>query len=69
MGSAVVEGHPGSCDQVPHRLGHEHLRRRGKGGDAGTDVDGQAAGLPVDELALPGVDAGSNGEAEWTGRR
>jgi hypothetical protein len=48
--AALLESEPRSCDEVAHRLGDEHLARPGESGNAGADVDGDAADVVAAEL-------------------
>ena len=63
--SAVFEEEPGAGDQILDRLRDEHLACAGGGGDPGADRDGQAGDFPVVKLALAGVDACADLEAEF----
>ncbi len=62
--AACVEGEARSGDDVLHRLGDEDLAGAGRGGDVLADLDGDALHLVVDELALAGVHAGADRDAE-----
>src|SRR5262245_27018638 len=61
----VLEHEPGPGNQVLHGLGHEHLRGARLGRDSGADRHGDPADLPVHQLALAGVDAGPDLDAEF----
>src|SRR3954470_8340556 len=60
----VLEHEAGACDELLHGGGREDLGRAGLSGDAGSDHDRESTVLAVDQLALPGVDAGADLEAE-----
>src|SRR5919197_291292 len=62
--AALLEGDPGAGDEVAHRARDEHLARPGEGRDARAGVNRDAAHLPVRELALAGVEPGSELEPE-----
>src|SRR5713226_9253253 len=61
---AIREPDPGPGDQVPHGGRDQHLVRRRRGGDPRSDVHRDAAHLVAEDLALPGVDPGADGDAE-----
>src|SRR5918912_4581027 len=62
--AALLEGDPGAGDEVAHRARDEHLARPRERRDARPRVDGDPAHLPVRELALAGVQAGAQLDAE-----
>jgi hypothetical protein len=64
--TAVFEGDLRAGDQVPDRARHEYLVSSSIRGDARADVDSDAAGLAVDQLALPGVQTGAYLQSELT---
>src|SRR5215210_7613171 len=64
VGSPFGELAAGAGGGAADRGRHEHLPRCGEGGDAGGDVDGQAAEVVADELTLPRVQAGAHLEVE-----
>jgi hypothetical protein len=50
--AAVFELDSRAGDEVLYRARDEHLPGLGEGGDPGADVNGDAAGLVVDQFAL-----------------
>jgi hypothetical protein len=58
------EGEAASGDQVLDGLRDDDLARTGDAEEAGSDSDRQAAGLPVDDLALTDVHPGARLETE-----
>src|SRR6185437_10462815 len=62
--AAVVEVDPGASDEVLHGARDEHLSPASQRRDARANVHGEPADLPVDALALAGVQAGADLEAE-----
>src|ERR671930_2095198 len=64
VSAAVLELEPRPRDEVLDGARDEHLARPSLVGDAGSDVDGDPARLPAVELALAGMDARADVEAE-----
>lgn len=62
--AAVFKGEAGPRHEVPHRPRDEHLAGGGLGGHPGADVDGDARHLPVQQLDLAGMQAGTDLEAQ-----
>ena len=61
---AIVEGEPGTGDEVANGLRDEDLARPGLRGDPGTDRDSDSRDLSVEQLALARMDPGADLEAE-----
>ena len=66
MLTVVFEDQARTCDEVLHGLRHEDLRGTRQASDACACRDSDAAVLAVYDLALPGVNAGSDLDAEVT---
>jgi hypothetical protein len=62
--TSALEPDAGACNKVLNGLRYQHFRGSGERSDPGTDHDGDAANLSVDNLALASVKAGSNLETE-----
>jgi hypothetical protein len=62
--AAVLEAQPGADDEVLDRARHEHLAGRGRLFDACGDVHADAAQVVAEDLALAGVDADPELDAE-----
>src|SRR5207237_6551864 len=61
----VAERDPRAGDKVLHRLRDAHLARLGMRRDTGPDVNGDAADLAVEELALTRMDTGAKLQAKF----
>src|SRR4029453_3557740 len=66
--STVLELDARPGDEILDGLRDEHFARSGGRGDASACVDGDSADLPLHQLALPGVQASADFDAEGTGR-
>jgi len=64
MDAALHEAQARSRDQIFQSAGDQHLARVRRGGHAGADVHGDAAHVVAPQLALAGVQAGADIEAE-----
>src|SRR5919106_2682415 len=64
LGAAGLEDDPRACDEVLHGAGHEDLAGARVCRDARADDHGQARRLPIDELALAGMDPGAQLQAQ-----
>jgi hypothetical protein len=62
--SAIREAQARASDQILDGARHQNLAGGGEGGDAGADVDGDAADVVADHFALAGVEPGSDLDAE-----
>src|SRR6266849_3772916 len=68
VGAAILEAQSGARDEILHGAGHQDVIGSGGGGDSRADVHGQAPDLRSDDLALAGMHADADGEAERTDR-
>src|SRR5438876_66557 len=68
MDAALHEAQARSRDQILQSAGDQHLARVRRGGHAGADVHGDTAHVVAPQLALAGVQAGADLEAEWAHR-
>ena len=68
MFAAGVEFEPGPGDEILDRARDEHLARRGERSDSSADRDSHSDDLPVADLALAGVDAGTDLEVDCAQR-
>src|SRR6266446_4491040 len=64
MDAVLHEAQARSRDQILQSAGDQHLARVRRGGHAGADVHGDAAHVVAPQLALAGVQAGADLEAE-----
>src|SRR5688500_10516497 len=64
MAAAVVEAEARAGREVAHRCRHEDLARVGCRLDPGGDVDGETADVSGADVALAGVEAGADLQAE-----
>ena len=62
---AILEGDPGTVDQILDSARHEHLSCVGQGGNSCSDVDCNATDVITARLALAGVQAASNVDAQF----
>ena len=69
VAAAVLEADGGAEHQVADGRGDQHLAAACLGGDPCTDVHGHAAEIVAENLALPGVDARADLDAELFRRR
>ena len=59
-----VNSMPEPSGEIPHGRRHQHLAGSGEGADPGTEVHGDAGDVVAAQLALTGVQAGADLEAE-----
>src|SRR5215468_6792633 len=57
-----LERDPRTGNKVFHGAGDKHFSFGRLGGDSGADVDSEARQLPVDDIALAGMDADADSE-------
>src|SRR6266496_2083359 len=61
----VLERQSAPGDEVLDRLGHQDFGGAGQTAHAGSDVDGDASDLAVNDIALAGVDPGADLDSKW----
>jgi hypothetical protein len=64
----VLERQPAPGDEVFDGLGHQDFGGAGQAAHAGSDVDGDASDLAVNDIALAGVEPGADLDSEWSYR-
>src|SRR5688572_15785486 len=66
--AAIGEAKAGARHEILHGARYEHLSRLGDAGDARSNVHREASNLAADLLALAGMHAGADVDAEWPHR-
>src|ERR1700675_2593890 len=63
--AALGEGHAGSRHEILDRARHKHVTGAAEGGDAGTDVQGDATQRLTIDVTFARVNAGPDLNTEW----